>query len=71
MQADQVVKLSAAERFLRLPEVIARTGKSRSTIYADMDEGVFPRQHKIGKRACAWLSSDITEWQRKQVTGAQ
>jgi len=36
-----------------------------------MEEGVFPRQHKIGKRACAWLSSEIADWQSKQIARAQ
>jgi predicted DNA-binding transcriptional regulator AlpA len=30
-------------RFLRLPEVLERTGLSRSTIYVRLAEGRFPR----------------------------
>jgi len=39
-----------------------RTGLSRSTIYAKMAEGDFPRPIKLGKRAVGWLDSDIDEW---------
>ena len=49
-------------RFLRRPEVESRTGLSRVTIYAKMDEGTFPRPRRIGKRAVAWLEEDIERW---------
>ena len=37
-------------RFLRLPEVLARTGLSRSTIYVRLDQGRFPRPVSLGAR---------------------
>ncbi len=46
----------------RRPAVQRRTGLSRSTIYAKMAEGDFPRLIKLGKRAVGWLDSDIDEW---------
>ena len=49
-------------RFLRRPEVEARTGLSRSTIYSAMDRGTFPRPRRIGKRAVAWREGDIERW---------
>ena len=49
-------------RFLRRPEVEARTGLSRSTIYAAMDRGTFPRPVRIGVRAVAWRQDDIERW---------
>ena len=36
----------APGRFLRLPEVMARTGLSRSTIYVRLDQGRFPRRSR-------------------------
>ena len=47
---------------IRLPEVIAETGRSRSSIYEDSAAGEFPRPLKIGKRAVAWRTSDIEKW---------
>ena len=41
-------------RFLRLPEVLARTGLSRSTIYVRLDQGRFPRPVSLGGRAVGW-----------------
>jgi prophage regulatory protein len=46
----------------RLPAVLARTGKSRSQLYADIKAGLFPHPLKIGGRAVAWLSSEIDAW---------
>ena len=49
-------------RFLRRPEVESRTGLSRSSIYALMDKGQFPRPRRIGKRAVAWDEADVERW---------
>jgi prophage regulatory protein len=51
-----------ARRFLRLKEVQARVGLSRSTIYASISSGTFPKPFRIGARAVAWISDDITAW---------
>ena len=54
--------ISTLVRLVRLAEVIHSTGRSRSSIYSDIKEGVFPKPIKIGKRAVAWSSEDITKW---------
>lgn len=50
------------ERFLRRPDVEARTGLSRSTLYDWMSRGEFPRPVKLGARIVAWRESDIAAW---------
>lgn len=50
------------DRILRRPEVEKRIGLSRSTIYAAMAEGTFPKPIRLGKRAVGWPSSSIDEW---------
>ena len=57
-------------KILRLPEVMAITGLSRSTIYAYMDKGTFPKAMKLGERAIGWLSSDIETWIAERVNMA-
>ena len=47
---------------LRLKDVIAMTGLSRSTIYLRMDQGKFPQQINLGSRAVGWVSSEVNEW---------
>ncbi|GGE41418.1 helix-turn-helix transcriptional regulator [Actibacterium pelagium] len=50
-------------RILRRPEVEARIGLSRSTLYKMMSDGDFPRPIRLGKRAVGWRESDIEDWQ--------
>jgi prophage regulatory protein len=49
-------------KFLRRPQVERLTGLSRSSIYAMVADGRFPRQVKISRRAVAWREADIFEW---------
>lgn len=51
-----------AETLIRRPEVEARTGLSRSTIYEWMKRGDFPRPVKLGTRLVAWRESDLANW---------
>ena len=49
-------------RMIRLAELLARTGLSRSTLYRLEAEGQFPRRVKLGKRSVAWRESQLVEW---------
>ena len=49
-------------RLIRLPEVRLKTGKSRSGIYADIQNGQFPAPVAIGIRSRAWVSSEVDKW---------
>jgi len=49
-------------RILKLPEVICRTGYSRSSIYQKISEGIFPKPIHLGVRAVGWLEYEIVEW---------
>jgi len=51
-------------RLLRLPDVIRRTGKSKSGIYAD--DG-FPKPVKLGPRAVAWVESEVEAWVTERI----
>lgn len=48
-----------SERICRLPAVKAQTGLSRSTLYALMAEGRFPKPMKLGERAVGWSEAEI------------
>ncbi len=56
-----------AESVLRLPQIKARTGLSRSTIYLRISRGEFPRPISLGLRAVGWLESDINAWLAEQI----
>ena len=47
---------------LRRIELEKRLGLSRSSIYKMMDDGEFPRQVRIGRRAVGWRAEDIETW---------
>lgn len=57
-------------QLLRLPSVLACTGLSRSTVYALMERGEFPRPIKITGKAVAWPQESIARWvaERTQAT---
>ena len=58
-------------RFLRLPEVLARTGLSRSTIYVRLDQGRFPRPVSLGGRAVGWIEAEVDEWIRERIADSR
>ena len=49
-------------QIIRLNEVMHLTGLSRSSIYAYMSQGIFPKSVKLGKRAVGWLRHEIDAW---------
>lgn len=51
-----------AQVILKLPQVKANTGLSRSSIYEFVKRGSFPRPVLLGARAVGWIESDITKW---------
>ena len=56
---------------LRLPAVKARTGLSRSTIYAYMRDGRFPQPVAISERCVAWIESEIDAWIADRIAAAR
>ena len=62
---------NAPLRFLRLPEVEARTGLARPTIYARMAAGTFPQPVSLGGRAVGWIESEVEEWMRERIANTR
>lgn len=56
------------DKIFRRPEVERMTGLSRSTIYALMAEGDFPKPIKLSKRAVGWRHEDIAAWLKSRET---
>ena len=52
---------------LRLPDVIARVGLKRASIYQRMDIGDFPKPIPLGSRAVGWLEHEINAWLQKRM----
>jgi prophage regulatory protein len=45
-----------------LPAVEARTGLKRSTLYARIAAGTFPKPYKLGLRASGWAEDEVEQW---------
>jgi len=57
----------ASTKIWRLPQVIRRTGLSRSTIYEMIGRGELPKQIQLGRRAVGWIADDVDEWIQSKV----
>ena len=53
--------------FLRLPEVKAATGLSKSSLYAVIRANSFPPPVRLGPRTVAWLRSEVKQWAAERV----
>lgn len=53
--------------FLRLPEVRAVTGLSKTSLYAQVREKSFPAPVRLGRRAVGWRKSEVRQWAVERV----
>lgn len=49
-------------RVLRRRDVESKTGLSRSSIYAGISAGTFPKPIPLGKKAVGWVEAEVTAW---------
>ena len=64
-------------RFIRLNEVMSRTGYGRTSIYRKMEDGSFPKSLKLGgtpkdpnefdSRAVAWIEDEVDQWIESRI----
>jgi len=64
-------------RFIRLNEVMSRTGYGRTSIYRKMEDGSFPKSLKLGgppkdpkefdSRAIAWIEDEVDQWIESRI----
>jgi len=67
MQPNTISQVPANLALLRLPQVKAQTGLSRSELYRRIAIGSFPAPIKIGERASAWSSAEIECWIAERI----
>ena len=53
--------------FLRVGDVLDRTGISRSTLHNWVQVGYFPKPHKHGKRITYWTEQEFQKWSKEVV----
>jgi len=49
-------------RVLRLPEVLIRTGRRRTSLLQAVQRGDFPRPIHIGPRAIGFIEAEVDQW---------
>ena len=54
-------------QIIRLKQVKAMTGLSRTTIYRFMSINEFPKQIKLGSKSSGWLIDEVDEWIKRQI----
>lgn len=62
-----MLEIQQPEYFLRLSDVMKRTGLSRSSIYLNIKKGHFPKNISIGSRSVGWLESEINAWMQSRI----
>ena len=55
-------------QLLKMPEVRAKTGLSRSHLYALAQNGEFPKPLKLSERSSAWVESEVEGWIEDRIT---
>jgi prophage regulatory protein len=58
---------SLTETLIRRPDVEARTGLPRSTLYDAIERGSFPRPIKLSERSVAWVASEVDAWVASRI----
>lgn len=60
--ADDTDDTADGDRILRFPEILRKSGLSRSQIYRLITKGAFPSQVRLSARAVGWRKKDIDQW---------
>lgn len=58
-----------ANAILRLPDVRAKSGLSRSTIYLRISQGLWTRPVNLGGRAVGWPDSEVATLNAARIAG--
>ena len=58
-------------KLIRLNGVIERTGLSRSTIYAQIQNGTFPKSISLGERSVAWVEHEVSGWIDAKISASR
>ena len=77
MDTSNKTIMKPKHRFIRLNEVLTRTGYGRTTIYRKMEDGDFPKSVKLGgppkdpnafdSRAIAWIEDEVEQWMESRI----
>jgi predicted DNA-binding transcriptional regulator AlpA len=66
---NETSQRKAARRIVRISEVLARSGLSRSSVWRLERQGSFPAHFKIGLRAVGWYADEFDNWLNNRRSG--
>ncbi|MEG8040470.1 AlpA family phage regulatory protein [Sphingomonas sp. LR60] len=69
-QAKRDGSPAAHGRFLRIKDVIATIGLSRTSIYRMVGAGDFPKPIQLTARSVGWWEADVSKWLDERLSGA-
>ncbi len=61
----------AEKTIWRLPEVMNRTGLSRSSIYDKIAKSEFPTRINLGLRAVGWIADEVEAWIQSRIDASR
>ncbi|GGX99957.1 MULTISPECIES: helix-turn-helix transcriptional regulator [Vogesella] len=67
----EIGTLPAGAYILRLPQVVAMTGLSKSSLYGLMRKSQFPASISLGPRAVGWPSHLVQQWLADRINRAE
>lgn len=68
MDTQASTEASAPRRsFIKMKIVVERTGLARSSIYARISAGTFPRAVSLGAATVRWVDTEIDKWIDDQI----
>jgi prophage regulatory protein len=56
-------------RTMRLPEVLTKTGLSRTHVYRLIQNASFPPPFKLSERVSVWNEAEIDAWLLQKLSG--
>ena len=62
-----------SESFLRFPQVIEKTGLSKSNLYLKISNNQFPKPILLGEggRSVGFISSEIDDWIQRRIDASR
>lgn len=57
------------QTLLRLPDVLSFSGLARSSLYARINHGLWPKPVNLGGRAVAWPANEIAAVNAARIAG--
>jgi prophage regulatory protein len=58
---------SEHNRITRIPEIVKQTGLPKSSIYALLKEGKFPKPVQLSRRCIGFVESEIQAWIQSRI----